>query len=170
MYDQGTNKPLLNLRPRWTIKEVRWGEWKQTFRDKEGKQIEDTLEHYNSLTQSIVNTSNKTFTFLDSSKPRKPSQPCWTPECAKVVKERKQPKKEFQKRPTPSNNSLFNRKCRETKETQLDAKNTTWEKFMSSLGPHTPSSKVWNFFRAMKGSAPISTIPFSNHNDDPQDP
>ena len=138
MYEQGTDKPLLNFRPRWTIKQKKWGEWKQTFRDKEIQQSEDTLEYYNLLIQSIITTSNKTFTFLDSSKPRKPGQPWWIAEYAKVVKEGKLSKKEFRKRPTLSKKSLFNRKSREGKEIILQAKNTAWEKnYVPPRPPYT---------------------------------
>ena len=51
----------------------------------------------------------------------------------------------------------------------LTAKKLAWEKFLAELNSQTSMSRVWKFFKAMRGTAPSSAIPFSNQNDEPQD-
>ena len=78
--------------------------------------------------------------------------------------------KMFHKYVTPLNKTLYNKPNKNAKETISEAKKSSWEQFLSRLGPQTPTSRVWKNFKCMKGRAPNSIIPFSNHKDEPPDP
>ena len=84
--------------------------------------------------------------------------------------ERAAARKSFHKYPTPSNKTLYNKTSKKTKETLSEVEKSSWGHFLSSLGPQTPSSRVWKNFKCMKGRAPNSIIPFSNRKDESQDP
>ena len=166
---QSICRPLLLFRPRWTIKSENLPKWSKTIENAVIPENGSTLEIYKSLTDQLLKTSHENFTLQDSSKPKKPGQPWWNQECAERVAERAAARKRFHKYPTPSNKTLYNKANKNANDTISEAKKRSWEQFLSSLGPQTPTSRVWKFFKCMKGRAPNSIIPFSNHKDEPQD-
>ena len=74
----------------------------------------------------------------------------------------------FYKFPTPANKTLYNKISQKEKEIICEAKKISWEKFLSSLGPHTPTTKVRKFFKNMRGKVLISVLPSSNDKDEPK--
>ena len=121
-----------------------------------------------SLINSVLSISQQIFTLIDNNSPRKHGQ-TWRNNCARSVAERKKTMKQFQKRPIPQNKTHYNRMSQVVKDTITEARKVSWKKFLSEIGPQTPTSKVWNFLRAMKGRAPFSIISFSDHNEQPQE-
>ena len=170
MRDQSNFRPQLFFRPRWTLKNKNFSEWSKKIEAQTADLPEsgNTLEEYNSLAELILKTCHAEFSLQSSSKPRTPGQPWWNNDCANIVAERAAARKRFYKFPTPANKTLYNKTSQKAKEIICEAKKISWEKFLSSLGPHTPTTKVWKFFKSMRGKAPISVIPFSNHKDEPQ--
>ena len=170
LQDQNRKKPHLYYRPRWSIKKEKLAEYREYIKNIEESESNSTQEEYKAFTDHITNSAKKFFPLSDNSKPRKPGQPWWTEECEKKIKERKYAKKQFYKHPTPTNRKIYNQKKKEVKDTIKEAKSTSWNTFLSELSPQTPTSKVWKFFKAMKGTAPTSAIPFSNREDNPLKP
>ena len=98
-------------------------------------------------TDQLLKTLHESFTLQDSSKPKKPGQPWLKQECGEKVAERAAARKRFHKYPTPSTKTLYNKASKNAKETISEAKKSFWEKFLSSLGPQTPTSRVWKCWR-----------------------
>lgn len=99
--------------------------------------------------------------FLVSFKQRSHSQFWGNADCAKAVHELKLAKNKKNVKFSPINlNSI--EKARKQRKPYCDRK-------IQNV-PHTLSSKLWRFFRAMKDSAAISTIHFSEPNHEPKIP
>ena len=160
MEDQDASKPRLYNRPRWAVKKQRWSEWAEALKIKCSIPSHSSSDDYSCLINDIISTSHEFLCLQDSSVPRQPGQPWWNADCEEAVSRRKKTLKNFQKYQTAHNKMLFNKTSKEAKEIIIEAKKTAWKSFLSELSTQTSTTRVWKFFKAMKGTAPSSAILF----------
>ena len=169
MSEQDRTLPRLFFRPRWKLRE-NWAEWRTRAEQYEPDVDKSYKEQYDDFIKHLLNVSKNIFKLCENSSPQSPGQPWWNEKCEEAVKRRRKARKQFWRRPTPENKSHYNLMSKQAKEAITEAKENSWTKFLSELGPLTPLSTVWRFFKAMKGTIPPTAIPFSNTEDKPLDP
>ena len=125
---------------------------------------------YNLFKETILDSAHKIFSLADSSRPRRPGQPWWNQECEAAVSTRRMALKQFAKRPTPQNKTVYNEASKQAKEITKRAKEQAWSTFLCTLNSRTPITIVWKFFRAMIGGSASSSIPLSDQENNPADP
>ena len=87
-----------------------------------------------------------------SASPRKLNKPWWNEECQIAVNARKRALRIFKKRPTQANLNHFRQQFARARKVIRDSMRNSWKDYVSKLNNRTPSNKVWDMIRKIKGT------------------
>ena len=149
-------------RPQWKITDDSWVEWKLNLTAQE-----EVYDDINILEQefshSLINASINTFKKTKEKVTPKFNKPWWTPECAKVVAQRRRAKKRYERNPSTPNKIELRRYEAKAKRTIKQTKRMVWRKFCETLNANTPITKVWGIVKKLNGVHKNNTIPLEEH-------
>ena len=149
-------------RPQWKFKEEGWSEWRSNLTPQEAVYDDiDTLEQ--EFSKSLVNAANETFKKTKENVTPKYNKPWWTPECAKVVAQRRRAKRRLERNPTIANRIEFRRCEAKAKKTIKKTKRMVWRSFCDSINANTPITKVWGMVKKLNGVNRSNTIPLKEN-------
>ena len=94
-----------------------------------------------------------------SSKPRRPKTPWFDEECKSIQKERKKAQRAIFRSPTAENVLKHQHLRAKSRHLFKTKKKQSWQNFCSKLNNQTPSKKVWNIIRRIKGKNSKASIP-----------
>ena len=114
------------------------------------------IDHiYQAAEDNIPKTSGKT---------KVRSVPWWSAECAKLIAERKQCLRRYQRSKLPVDKILYKHARARAQYYIRKAKRTSWKNFISEININTPMSKIWNKIRKIRGRQTINHPPILMHN------
>lgn len=114
--------------------------------------IIEIAHNYSSSTQRPDSSNPPSSTIPRSPTPRvrsrktSPPSPWWNNKCYEAVTRRKLATRNYRKDPTQNNYEKHTTEIRECRKTLRIAKRTEWRTYCESLGPFTPTAKVWKPF------------------------
>ena len=154
------DKIVRRRRPKWKLKEDKWPIWKSNVPPQQvaPSSLEEEAKNFGELLTKAAETA---FGKTKGHQRTKFSKPWWSPECSKVVAQRRRAKKLMERRPTPANVMDFRRLSGKAKRIIKNAKRESWRKFCKNLSAETPRGQVWKVIRNMngKGSGASSDVP-----------
>ena len=140
-------------RPVWKIKEEKITAWKEkvqpltTLEDDIGAKAE-------TFTKTLTEPAQLVFGKTSGQQKTKFSKAWWTPECSKIVAQRRRARKNMERNPTIANIIEYKRTAAKAKRIIKSTKKNTWRKFCSSLTSDTPPQQIWNMIKSMTGISP----------------
>ena len=88
-----------------------------------------------------------------SGKLRPNQNPWFDDDCREAIKQRKHAQRKMVRSPTGDNIGNFRKIRAATRRTINTAKRESWRQYVSKITPETPSKKVWDMIRKMKGKS-----------------
>ena len=154
------NQKMFKRKTRWNFKKANWDLYKKTS-DQLLKEIKATDVH--SLTEKITEAILSAALISIPRGCRKKYKPFWSRDIQEKVDARETARTNFEKDPIPTNRTLFNKKCAETKLTINTAKHDKWSNTCADLDLTRGGAKAWALFNNLSGDnrrtnpKPIST-------------
>ena len=109
--------------------------------------VDELLNHYN---RHLLESANLSIP-QSSTKPRPKRVPWWTRECSEVNRQRKTALRKYQRTLLIADKIAYCRARAIARNVHLNAKKTSWRKYVDSLNVHTPMSKIWRRIRKIRG-------------------
>lgn len=149
-------------RPNWKIKEDKIPIWKNKVLPLRTADNEIGIEIEN-FTKSLIEPAQEIFGKTSGQQKPKYAKAWWTPECSKIVAQRRRARKTMERRPTIGNIIEYKRLAAKAKRVIKITKRETWRKFCSSLTKDTPPQMIWNMIKNMSGTSTRYDIPLVEH-------
>lgn len=149
--------PKINTK--WNINTADW----ELFQNKLKNTIlivnpEDIDETTTNFTQNIIKAAEISIK-QTIPKNNKRNTPWWNPECAIAVRENKKAFYKYKRYPTEENFINFKRSRAVARRIIITSKQNSWKQYVSTINSSTPTSKVWEKIRKIKGTNTIRNIP-----------
>lgn len=147
---------------KWKLEKANWYSFQALCYERlDGKQ-QDKENPIKWFTEKIIEIADESVP-KTSTKQSKRRNPWFDDQCKELIKARKKAVRCFQKHPT-SENLIRIKICRAQARRYIrEAKRQSWNKFVSSLTINTPSKKIWDAIRKMKGREGPQLKHIDNH-------
>lgn len=154
----------INRNQKWNLKAADWDNFRnyiltELLQLQPNGNVDDDLEIFKSL---IITAANAHIGMTKVSK-RTVSVPWWSPDCAKVMRDSKRAFYKAKRIPTPENLVEFKRLRAIARAKFKQAKRDSWNSYVSTITPSTPSSVIWNKIRKIKGASSSHQIRSITH-------
>ena len=116
--------------------------------DLNDQSIEHLLETFTSKIRHAADIAIPT----SSMQPKPKKVPWWTDECTEANRHRKIALRRYQRSSLVADKISYCRARAVAKNTQLNAKRNSWQKYVGSLNAFTPMSKIWKRVKKIRGS------------------
>ena len=145
-------------RPKWKISDGKVKEWKEavqpltTITNNIGTEAE-------TFTKTLTDPAQVVFGKTSGLQKTKFAKAWWTPECSKLVAQRRRARKTMERRPTIQNIIEYKRTAAKAKRLIKKTKRDTWRKFCSTLTAETPPQVIWKMIKSMTGVTTRNDLP-----------
>lgn len=158
------NQRAIELPSRWLLRRADWPTFtaRAVFAEDTFESVDDHTIH---ITNGILAAAEETIP-SSSGNSRRKLVPWWTAEIAAAIKDRRRAFKCYRRQNTMANLITFRRMRARARYLIRESKKTTWEKYVSSMTAHTPSSQVWTKLRRISGLPTSLSIPGVSINGD----
>ena len=137
---------------RYNLNKADWKKYselaKATKRVAEIPNINQVFEY---LKNTILNASDQTIPKTRVNKMKRPCLPWWTTECKVERGKVRSAFKSMKRNPNPTTIMIYRRRLAKKVRMYRQAKRKSWREYISSLTAKTPSSKIWQKIRKLKG-------------------
>ena len=143
---------------KWNFNKANWIKFKDLCT--KNLQNVETMETFTEVLYQICEETIPRSTTI----PNKPRKPWFTEECKKAIKDREKALKALRRNPDYNNLEFF-RLCRaKARRTIKKSKRDSWQNYISKLNIHTPTTKVWEMIKKIKGKQNTPSISHLYHN------
>lgn len=150
--------------PRWKLSKADWSIFKKeaTF-DLLALHDMDVDQANKIVTDMIINAATVSIPQTSGRLPRRP-KPWWNSECERTRRVQNRAWGIFRRYPTAPNLLAFKKARAKARWTRRQSKKESWATFVSSLNYNTPSKKVWERLRKIKGDYASLSVPLLHVN------
>lgn len=146
------NIPTILLQPKWIYNQADWAKFERQILAATPDSDNYSVEEFAKLILTAAETSIP----RTSGKSARKAVPWWNPQVAESIKTRRKWLRKLRKIPDddPSKQETlqkFKNARNETRKTIKEAKQSSWETFLNSLNPQTPSQELWRKVNAFSG-------------------
>ena len=160
-----SEQAVFNIRENWKLNKADWA----TFSSKCQSELTDSLltshDPIDSFTSTLTNIANLTIPKVPVSR-NKPKKPWFNEDCKAAIRSRKHALITLRKHPHQQNVDLFRISRARTRRVIRKAKRESWQNFISTLNPNTPSRRIWNAINKIQGKnikQPLKHLQISNN-------
>ena len=152
---------------RWKLKSVNWKQWRNRFANEVDSIVMPCdAEALNDSLINRVNSASDGLIPLTSGKTKiKQRTAWWDKECQDRVKARRKARHLCEKHPTEENIRILRKLTAEAKYHIKKKKKESWNRYVHSLSPDTPITKVWEKINKIKGTYSQQTLPIAVNGD-----
>ena len=140
-----------NFRPMCIYKtdDVDWGPYALFDLDISGENADEMCHN---ITASILSAAEEALPHV-STRTNRVLVPWWRPKCREAIKLRNRAYRKFHRAPTDENYILYKKYRALARLVIKTAKRNSWRDFVSTKTRDTPTTKIWNFVKRLKGKS-----------------
>ena len=154
----------INKPPKWNIDKANWPLYQKGFDHlPEFTCFDDHIKAYDELINTITSSANNS---IPKSKPPKgrPPVPWWDNKCKNLRKIVRKCYRKYLSSPSQVNKIIYQRAVAKNRKYIKEAKQKSWQEYISGIDSNVPSSKIFNKIRKLTGKYIPSPSPILNIN------